>query len=128
MTSKDENDKTVSIKVKSKYNLKGDDPNEDSIHGRDLIEPAFSSEYMAEYIEIFEKDPYIQNEISQTINEYNKESFPTRSQIGQNALIQSKVFEQAINIMGETISDIDIELEPKENNTTIFRRYRNTRF
>ena len=38
-----------------------------------------------------------------------------RSQIGQNASTQSKVFEQAINIMGETISDMDIELEQKDN-------------
>ena len=38
-----------------------------------------------------------------------------RSKIGQNALIQSKVFKQAINIMGETISDMDIELEHKDN-------------
>ena len=38
-----------------------------------------------------------------------------RSQIGQNALIQSKFFKQAINIMGETMSDMDIELEQKDN-------------
>ena len=56
----------------------------------------------------------IQNEISQTIDKYNKESFSTRSQIGQNALIQSKVFKQAINIM-ETISDMDVEIEQKDN-------------
>ena len=34
---------------------------------------------------------------------------------GQSALIQSKVFEQSINIMGETISDMDIEIEQKDN-------------
>ena len=46
---------------------------------------------MTEFIEIIEKDANIQNEISQTIDKYNKESFSTRSQIGQNALYQSKV-------------------------------------
>ena len=70
---------------------------------------------MAEFIEIMKKDSKVQNEISQTIDKYNKESFSTRSQIGQNALIQSKVFKQAINIMGETISDMDIEKEQKDN-------------
>ena len=70
---------------------------------------------MAEFIEIIKKDSKVQNEISQTIDKYNKESFSTRSQIGQNALIQSKVFKQAINIMGETISDMDIEIEQKDN-------------
>ena len=52
-----------------------------------------------EFIEIFKKDVNIQNEISQTIDKYNKEYFSTRSQIGQNALIRSKVFKQAKNIM-----------------------------
>ena len=33
----------------------------------------------------------------------------------QSALFQFKVFEQAINVMGEIISDIDIELEQKDN-------------
>ena len=66
---------------------------------------------MSEYIEVIKKDLNMQNEISQTIDKYNKESFSTRSQIGQNALIQSKVFNQAINIMGATISDMDIEIE-----------------
>ena len=37
-----------------------------------------------------------------------------RSQIGQNALVQSKVFQRTINILGETISDMDIELEQKD--------------
>ena len=70
---------------------------------------------MGEFIEIINRDVNIQNEISQTIDKYNKESFSTRSQIGQNALIQSKVFKQAINIMGETISDTDVEMEQKDN-------------
>ena len=42
---------------------------------------------MGEFIEFIKKDANIQNEISQTIDKYNKESFSTRSQIGQNALI-----------------------------------------
>ena len=70
---------------------------------------------MAEFNEINKKDRNIQNEISQTIEKYNKDSFSTRSQRGQDALIQSKDFTQAINIMGETISDMDMELEQKVN-------------
>ena len=70
---------------------------------------------MAGFTEINEEDPNIQNKLSQTIDKYNKESFSTRSQIGQSALIQSKIFKQAINIMGETISDMDIEIEQKDN-------------
>ena len=58
---------------------------------------------MTEFVKIIEKDHNIQTENSQTINGYKRESFSARSQIGQNALIRSKVFTQAINIMGETI-------------------------
>ena len=70
---------------------------------------------MTKFIETLKKDTDIQNEISQTNEKYNKVSFSTRSQIGQNALFQSKVFKQALNIMGETISDKDKELQQKDN-------------
>ena len=70
---------------------------------------------MTEFIDYIKKDANIQNEISQTIDKYNKQSFSTRSQICQNALIQSKVFKQATSIMGETISDIDMEIEQNDN-------------
>ena len=35
--------------------------------------------------------------------------------IGQNASMQNKVFEQTLNIMGDTIEDMDIEIEQKDN-------------
>ena len=70
---------------------------------------------MGEFIEIIKKDANIQNENPQTIDKYNKESFSTRCHIGQIALLQSKVFKQAINIMGETVSDMDVEREQKVN-------------
>ena len=57
----------------------------------------------------------MKNEISQTVENYNKESYAKRTKIGQNALIQSIVFKQAINIMGETLSDMDMEIEQKDN-------------
>ena len=45
---------------------------------------------MSNFIKIIKKDTKVQDEILQTIEKYNNESFSTRSQIGQNALIQSK--------------------------------------
>ena len=57
---------------------------------------------MSEFIEIIIKDFDIQNEISQTIERYNNESLSTRTTIGQRALIQNKVSEQAKIIMGVT--------------------------
>ena len=70
---------------------------------------------MAEFIEIINKDPNIQNEISQTIDKYNKKSLSTRSHLVQKASIQSRVFQQAINTRDDKISDIDIELEQKDD-------------
>ena len=70
---------------------------------------------MTNFIGIIKKDTKIQDEISQTVEKYNNESFSTRSQIGQNALIQSKIFKQAKEIMGDTIDDMDIEIEQKDN-------------
>ena len=65
---------------------------------------------MSIFIETFKKDTNVK-----TIEKENKESFSTRSQIGQNALIQSKVFKQAIEIMGDTINDMDMEIEQKDD-------------
>ena len=75
---------------------------------------------MAEFIGILKKkDANIQNEISQSFVQCNKKSFSTRSQNDQNASLQSKASLQTIGIMGETISDMDIELEQKHNKTQI---------
>ena len=61
------------------------------------------------------RDSKVQHEISQTIEKYNEESFSTQSKIGQNALFQSKLFEEAIHIMDDTIEEMDIEIEQKWN-------------
>ena len=70
---------------------------------------------MTEFIEFVQKDSKFQNEISQTIKKYNKESYSTQSKKRLNALVQSKVFEQAMKITGDTNEDMDLELEQKDN-------------
>ena len=52
---------------------------------------------MAEFKEPIKADSKLQNEVSQTIEMYNNESYATQSKQAQNVLIQSKVFEQATN-------------------------------
>ena len=79
-----------------------------------LIKP-FLLQYMAEFLEFFEKGSKVQKEISQTLEKYIKELYATQSKIGQNALIQSKFFEQAIIILQDTIEDMGIEREQKDN-------------
>ena len=67
---------------------------------------------MPEFKEIIKK--ILRFRITQTIKKYNKESNSTQSKQGQIALIQNKVFEQAIKIMGDAIDDMDKEIEQKD--------------
>ena len=65
---------------------------------------------MAEFLEIIQKHSKVQNDFSQTI-----EKKGTYAKL-ENAFIHSEDFEQAVNIMGDTIEDMDIEKEQKDNN------------
>ena len=64
---------------------------------------------MTDFKEIFKKDVKVQDDKSRTIEKYKNESYATQSKIGDNTLIQSKVFKQAIEIMGETSGCMDIK-------------------
>ena len=70
---------------------------------------------MTDFIGIIQKDTKIQNDISNIIDKYNKQTYSTRSELGKNAIIQSNVYKEAINIMGDTINDMDLEIEQKDN-------------
>ena len=47
------------------------------------------------------------------LDRYNKLPYNYQSKIGNDTLIQNVIFKQLINIMGTTITDLDIELEMK---------------
>ena len=68
---------------------------------------------ISDFIEIIQKDTKIQNDISNIIDKYNNQSYETRSKLGENALIQCSIYKEAINIMGDTINDMDLEIEQK---------------
>ena len=70
---------------------------------------------MTDFIEIIQKDSKIQNEISNIIDKYNNQSYATKSELGRNAIVRSSVYKEAINIMGDTINDMDLEIEQKTN-------------
>ena len=74
---------------------------------------------MVEFIEIMKKDSTVQNKISQTMEKYIEKTYSIQSKIGQNALVHSKVFEQALNIMGGTIENMDIEIDRTDNKIEI---------
>ena len=69
---------------------------------------------MAEFIEFIKKILNYKTRYHKPLKNIIK-SYSTQSKIGQNALIQNKVFEQAINLMGDTIEVLDIEVEQKDN-------------
>ena len=70
---------------------------------------------MAVFKEIIRKNFKVQIEITLTIEKYNTESYSTETKPGQKTLLQSKVFEQAITFTRETIEDMDIKREQKDN-------------
>ena len=49
------NDESISKKVKTTSNLEGSDPNDNHNQGNILVEQAFSSTWMAEFVENIEK-------------------------------------------------------------------------
>ena len=69
---------------------------------------------MSDFIAIIHKDSKIQNDISIFIDKYNNQSYATKSKLGENALIQSSIYKAAINIMGDTINVVDVEIEEKD--------------
>ena len=70
---------------------------------------------MTDFIEIIQKDTKIQNDISNIVDKYNNQSYATKSILGKNALVQSSIYKEAINIMGDIINDMDVEIEQKDN-------------
>ena len=70
---------------------------------------------MTDFIEVIQKDTKIQNDISNIVDKYSNQSYATKSILGKNALIQSSIYKEAINIMGDTITDMDVEIEQKDN-------------
>ena len=69
---------------------------------------------MAEFNENINKDSEVQNKITKIIEKYNRESNSTQSKTGSKALIQNKIFEQVTNNMGDTIENMDLEIEQKD--------------
>ena len=68
------------------------------MEGNLLNKPFLANKWPA-LMKFFKKVSKVENEITQTIEKYNKELYSTQSRIGQNASIENEVFQQAINIM-----------------------------
>ena len=72
---------------------------------------------MEYFINVIEKDPQIRNKINNMLDRYNRLPYKYQSKIGYDSLIQNINFKALINIMGTTITDIDLELKLKNSRT-----------
>ena len=68
---------------------------------------------MEDFINVMRKDPKERIKINDMLDRYNKLPSNYRSKIGYDTLIQNVILKELINIMGMTITDLDIELKMK---------------
>ena len=71
---------------------------------------------MNEYIETIKNNPKTQKDIELIVIKLSNQSYRTQSQIRQKALIQIRIYEHSIEVMGETIADMDKEIEFRQQN------------
>ena len=68
---------------------------------------------MEAFINIIGKDPEVRIKINNTLDRYMRLPYDYRSKMGYDCLIQNIILKELINIMGTTITDLDIELKMK---------------
>ena len=64
-------------------------------------------------IKVIKKDPKIQNKINIMLDRYMSLPYDFQSKIGYNSLKQNVILKELLNIMGTTITELDIELKMK---------------
>ena len=68
---------------------------------------------MESFINVIKKDPQVRIKINDMLDRYNRLPSNYQSKIGYDTLIQNVILKELINIMGTTITDLDIELKMK---------------
>ena len=64
---------------------------------------------MGEIIDYIKNDKQTKLEVTKEMQEYSKQSLNTRAELGLNYLHKSKIYEKCINIMGDSIYDLESE-------------------
>ena len=62
---------------------------------------------------VIKRDPKVQIKMKDMLDKYNRLPYNYQSKIGYDALTQNVILKEIINLMGATITDIDIELKMK---------------
>ena len=68
---------------------------------------------MNDFINVIKKDPQIRIKIKDMLDRYDRLPCNYQLKIGCDSLIQNAVFKELINIMGKTITDLDMEIKMK---------------
>ena len=68
---------------------------------------------MNDFINVIKKDPQVRIEINDMSHRYNKLPYNYQSKTGYDSLIKNLNLKEIINIMGSTMTDMDIELKTK---------------
>jgi hypothetical protein len=64
---------------------------------------------MTDIIEYIKNDKQTKLEVTKEMQEYSKQSLNTKAELGLNYLHKSKIYEKCINIMGDSIYDLESE-------------------
>ena len=65
------------------------------------------------FVNINRKDPKVRVKLNDMLDTYNRLPYNYQSKVGYDTLIQNVILKELINIMGMTITDLDIELKMK---------------
>ena len=68
---------------------------------------------MDDLINVIKKDPKVGIKINDMLDRYNRLPYNYQSKIGYDSLIQIVILKELMNIMGTTITGLDIELKMK---------------
>ena len=70
---------------------------------------------MNDFRNVIKKDPQIHIKINNMLDRYNTLPFIYQAKIGYDCFIQNVILKELINLMGTTITDLDLELKMKSS-------------
>ena len=70
---------------------------------------------MDDFINVIKRNLKVEMKINDMIDRYNRLPYNYQSKTGYDALIQNVIPKYLINIMGTTVTDIDMELKMKDS-------------
>ena len=67
------------------------------------------------FVNVIRKDPKVRVKMNDTLDRYMRLPYNYQSKIGYDTLIQNVILKELVNIIGTTITDLDIELKMKNS-------------